>query len=96
VLTSLLTLYAIARVWNLAFWRGPNPAMPAPGDTTHDLPALSGAMLPRLMVAPTLVLVALGMALTVVAGPLFAISDQAAGDLIERGGYVRAVLPEAP
>jgi multicomponent Na+:H+ antiporter subunit D len=96
VLTSLLTLYAIARVWNLAFWRGPDPAMPAPGDTTHDLPALSGALLPRLMVAPTLVLVALGMALTVAAGPLFAISDQAAGDLIERSGYVRAVFGEGP
>ena len=28
--TSLLTLYAVARVWSLAFWRNPHPDMPAP------------------------------------------------------------------
>lgn len=28
--TSLLTLYAVARVWNLAFWRSPHPDMPSP------------------------------------------------------------------
>ncbi|MFI5937387.1 Na+/H+ antiporter subunit D [Actinoplanes sp. NPDC051494] len=84
VLTSLLTLYAIARVWNLAFWRAPDPAMPD----------RSGALLPKLMVAPTLALVVLGMGLTLVAGPLFEISDQAAGFLMERSGYVDAVLGE--
>ena len=82
VLTSLLTLYAIARVWNLAFWRVPNPAMPSP----------DAGRCPPLMVAPTLALVGFGMALTVVAGPLFAIGDQAAGDLLHRDGYARAVL----
>ncbi|GIE95349.1 Na+/H+ antiporter subunit D [Paractinoplanes rishiriensis] len=96
VLTSLLTLYAIARVWNLAFWRRPNPAMPDPAEA--DPPT---SLLPRLMVAPTLVLVALGAGLTVAAGPLYELSDQAAGYLIERSGYVDAVfpqgqLPEAP
>jgi multicomponent Na+:H+ antiporter subunit D len=82
VLTSLLTLYAIARVWNLAFWRSPDPAMPGP----------RSALLPRLMVAPTLVLVVLGMGLTLAAGPLFAITDQAAADLLERTVYVDAVF----
>ncbi|MET0419058.1 MAG: Na+/H+ antiporter subunit D [Actinoplanes sp.] len=83
VLTSLLTLYAIARVWNLAFWRKP---------------ATSGeaSPLPRLMVAPTLALVAFGVGLTVAAGPLFSVSDQAADFLIERTGYVQAVRPEDP
>jgi multicomponent Na+:H+ antiporter subunit D len=83
VLTSLLTLYAIARVWNLAFWRSPDPAMPGPRT----------ALLPRLMVAPTLVLVVLGMGLTLAAGPLFSITDQAAADLLERTVYVEAVFP---
>lgn len=85
VLTSLLTLYAIARVWNLAFWRRPHEAMPSGGDTTTTL-------LPRLMVAPTLVLVALGMGLTLAAGPLYAITDRAADDLRQRTPYVEAVF----
>ncbi|GLY07086.1 Na+/H+ antiporter subunit D [Actinoplanes sp. NBRC 101535] len=84
VLTSLLTLYAIARVWNLAFWRTPHPSMPKtePG----------GTLLPPLMVGPTLALVVLGVGLSVVAGPLFAVGDQSATDLMERAGYVTAVF----
>jgi multicomponent Na+:H+ antiporter subunit D len=85
VLTSLLTLYAIARVWNLAFWRSPHDAMPSGGDPTTTL-------LPRLMVAPTMLLVALGMGLTLAAGPLFAVTDSAADDLLQRTPYVEAVF----
>jgi multicomponent Na+:H+ antiporter subunit D len=84
-LTSLLTLYAIARVWNLAFWRAPDPAMPPPD-------AAEGPLLPRLMVGSTMAMVALGVALTVLAGPLFAVSEQAATDLLGRTAYVSAVL----
>ncbi|WP_250031077.1 Na+/H+ antiporter subunit D [Paractinoplanes maris] len=82
ILTSLLTLYAVARVWNLAFWRTP-PA---------SVPAASRSLLPPLMVAPTMALVVFGVALTVVAGPLFEVGDQAASSLMERAYYVRAVF----
>jgi multicomponent Na+:H+ antiporter subunit D len=51
-------------------------------------------MLPRLMVAPTLALVVLSAGFTVAAGPLFALSGQAATDLLARTPYVEAVLPE--
>ncbi|MEU4793140.1 proton-conducting transporter membrane subunit, partial [Micromonospora tulbaghiae] len=107
LLTSLLTLYAIARVWNLAFWRAPHPDMPEPGDADraartdgaeqpHDGPAPAGAVLPRLMTVSTAALVVLGLALTVVAGPLFDISTDAADDLLRRAPYVEAVFPEGP
>ncbi len=46
------------------------------------------------MVGATLALVAFGVALTVVAGPLFAISADAAAHLRQRTPYVEAVLPE--
>ena len=82
ILTSLLTLYAVARVWNLAFWRTP-PA---------SCPPKSRSLLPPLMVAPTMALVVFGIALTVVAGPLFEVSDQAASSLMERAYYVQAVF----
>ncbi|WP_199514090.1 Na+/H+ antiporter subunit D [Nucisporomicrobium flavum] len=88
VVTSLLTLYAIGRVWNLAFWRTPHASMPADGG------ARAGRALPRLMVGATLALVVLGTGLTVVSGPLFDITSRAATELRERQPYVHAVFAE--
>lgn len=80
--TSLLTLYTVSRVWNVAFWRAPRLA-------TADPPT----RLPTLMVGSTVALVALGVALTVAAGPLYAVTADAAADLAARTSYVRAVFP---
>jgi multicomponent Na+:H+ antiporter subunit D len=80
-LTSLLTLYALARVWNLAFWR-------TPVDEPESAPLRS----PRLMVTPTAALVVAGVALTLAAGPLYALTDTVAADLLARTPYVEAVL----
>jgi multicomponent Na+:H+ antiporter subunit D len=88
VMTSLLTLYAIARVWNLAFWRTPR------AQTSADNGGLPGRALPRLMVGSTLALVVLGTGLTVVAGPLFDFTNRAAADLRDREPYVRADFAE--
>ena len=82
-LTSLLTLYAASRVWNIAFWRAPRLAT---GSPTVRLPAL--------MVGATTALVVFGVALTLAAGPLFRVTADAAADLRARTPYVRAVLPE--
>jgi multicomponent Na+:H+ antiporter subunit D len=81
--TSLLTLYVASRVWNIAFWREPRL------DT--DAPVVR---LPALMVGATVALVGLGLALTLVAGPLFEITTEAADDLRARTPYLRAVLPD--
>ncbi|SDS68282.1 Na+/H+ antiporter subunit D [Actinoplanes derwentensis] len=81
-ITSLLTLYALARVWNLAFWR-----------TASDTPSAAPLRSPRLMITPTAALVIAGTALTLAAGPLYALSDSVAGDLLARTPYVEAVLP---
>ncbi|GIE81829.1 Na+/H+ antiporter subunit D [Actinoplanes philippinensis] len=80
-LTSLLTLYALARVWNLAFWRSP---------ATPDAAPLRS---PRLMVTPTAALVVAGVMITLVAGPLYSLTDTVAEDLLARTPYVEAVLP---
>jgi multicomponent Na+:H+ antiporter subunit D len=87
VVTSLLTLYAIGRVWNLAFWRTPRV------ETPEDDGVVPGRGLPRLMVGATLALVVLGTGLTVVSGPLFDVTSQAATELLDREPYVRAVFP---
>ncbi|WP_250032807.1 Na+/H+ antiporter subunit D [Paractinoplanes maris] len=88
VITSLLTLYAIGRVWNLAFWRTPRP------ETVAADGAASVRVLPRLMVGATLALVVLGTGLTVVSGPLFDVTGQAAQELLDREPYIQAVFPE--
>jgi multicomponent Na+:H+ antiporter subunit D len=88
VVTSLLTLYAIGRVWNLAFWRTPREQEPAAASP------VTGRVLPRLMVGATLALVVLGNGLTVVSGPLFDVTSRAAAELRDREPYVRAVFGE--
>lgn len=81
VITSLLTLYVIVKAWNKAFWQ---PPLQQPAD----------ARMPRGMVGPTSVLVAIGLALTLFAGPLYALTGRAAGDLLVQERYVSAVLPD--
>ncbi len=86
VLTSLLTLYAMAKIWNRAFWR----AGPEPDDRGR---VAQGTRMPTGMVLTAGVIVALGIGLTVIAGPLYGYTQRAATDLLIPGGYVSAVLP---
>jgi multicomponent Na+:H+ antiporter subunit D len=145
VVTSLLTLLAVARIWTRAFWRSPNQspvedtAAAAAADATlrrrpegngaasgdgggtadggsrtalqdawrrhtavataaePDLPPAAGAVralrpLPRTMVGATTALVALTVALTGLAGPLYGLADRAATDLIDRTPYTTSVF----
>jgi multicomponent Na+:H+ antiporter subunit D len=80
VVTSLLTLYALIKAWNKAFWQ--TPPVPLP-DTK----------LPAGMTLPAAALVVLGVALTLGAGPLYSYAERAAASLTERTPYIDAVLP---
>lgn len=129
--TSLLTLYVMAKIWNLAFWRAEPPGQTAYGtvletaddsddddpDTGPDripgtgdegvAPAPAGQAVaatlqgravtttvrpPRAMTAATAGAVLLGLAFTVLAGPLTAFTDRSAAELIARRPYVEEVL----
>ncbi len=87
-LTSLLTLYAVVRIWGRAFWGRSEAGL------TGDGPLRGGhhGALPVGLVVPTASLVAVGLGLTVVAGPLFALTSRAALDLTLRTPYLIAVL----
>ncbi|MFE3292051.1 Na+/H+ antiporter subunit D [Rhodococcus sp. NPDC059234] len=103
--TSLLTLYVVARVWTKAFWRARADAPEgeladvspsalideSEEDIAFDDRADVGRM-PALMLAPTIALVAVGIALTVFAGQIIDITDRAAVDLQDRSIYIDAVL----
>ncbi|WP_139977888.1 Na+/H+ antiporter subunit D [Nocardioides litoris] len=143
-LVSLLTLYAVAKTWSLAFWRSPQEAhamaqeladadaegaeagtrpgrrrqvrMHAASYHAGDL-AQAGSILdddspdrdlhqrieadglpprlPWLMTVPATALVAVSVALTVVAGPLYGFTGRAADDLVARTPYLEAVAEAA-
>ena len=82
IITSILTLYAVTRVWNMAFWqKAPEP--------------LPERDCPRGMVVAAGTLVALSLMLTVIANPLRTFTDATASELRARAPYTAAVLPEA-
>ncbi|WP_430647527.1 Na+/H+ antiporter subunit D [Agromyces sp. GXS1127] len=98
--TSLVTLYALARFWNLAFWR---PKAELEGyrsrliDSVQEAPGatvVATRTTPVLMLAATASLVVLTVALTVFAGPLFDLSSRAAENLRDASVYVSLVFPE--
>ncbi len=117
VVTSLLTLLVMARVWNRAFWRSPEdvedpdplllagtsdgpsataaqrvPPRSGNEDTGTILATKSAPLLPRPMTGATIGLVTLGLGLTFLAGPLYTLTDSAAGQMLERSPYIEAVL----
>ena len=103
VLTSLLTLYVVARVWTKAFWRSREDAPEghlsgaAPSvllDEPEDIQFVDRDHVGRMpvgMLAPTGALIAVGLTLTVMAGPIFAYSGRAADEVLDRGQYISAV-----
>ncbi|WP_137145861.1 Na+/H+ antiporter subunit D [Mycolicibacterium sp. CR10] len=107
VITSLLTLYVVTRVWTKAFWRSREDAPEghmsgsAPSallDNTEESMDIELAdrddvgRMPIGMLVPTGALIAVGLALTVLAGPIFAYSERAAYEVVDRGQYIAAVL----
>lgn len=102
IVTTLLTLYAIAKAWNRAFWHPVDEDarldQPATGSLHHGAaaattsPEMTALHLPRGMALPTIALVGFSVFLTVAAGPLFGIADRAAAELLEQTPYIEAVL----
>ncbi len=84
---GLLTLFSMTKIWNEVFWkRGeerPNP--PDPGRIAWTL-----YLLPVSTLALLTVIIGLG------GQALFVLADRAAGELLDRDAYIRAVLGDAP
>ena len=100
-LVALLTLYALARAWNMTFWRDveevanyehPLPVLETVGVPTEVKPARS---IPRIMVGATAAMVALSVALTVFAAPLYDLSARAGDNITGPGYYITTVFTGA-
>jgi multicomponent Na+:H+ antiporter subunit D len=93
ILASLLTLYALTKVWVRAFWGTPRPAL-ADADPDDEL-EVGTARTPWPMYATTAGLVVVSLSIAVFAGPLSAVTGRAGVDLVERDTYRVAVLGSA-
>jgi multicomponent Na+:H+ antiporter subunit D len=85
LLVSLLTLFAMIRIWGGAFWSPSEEVPPRPVRENR-----AGG--PFLMVAPTVALVVGSLAVAAAAGPIYAFSERAAHDLLDRQSYIVEVL----
>ena len=99
-ITSLITLYALMRFWNMAFWRGRNELIGYESALLGSVQeAPEGATLvatrttPVLMVVATTTLVVVTLLLTVFAGPIYELADRAAANLTDPDTYVSLVFP---
>ncbi|MFP5022894.1 Na+/H+ antiporter subunit D [Pseudonocardia phyllosphaerae] len=94
VLASLLTLYAVARVWVRVFWG--TPKEPLPDDDPDDELVVGTARSARGMYWAASSLVAVSVLIALAAGPLSTITARAGEDLLGRDGYRVAVLGPLP
>ena len=81
IISSLLTLYAVSRAWNMAFWQTapePLPAKPIPWGMTGSAAWLVGVSL----------------FISLWAGPINQFTEGAAVELKARSPYIVSVLPE--
>lgn len=97
-LVSLLTLYALARTWNMVFWRdidevadydNPLRVLTTVGVSTE---VKSTRSIPRIMVGATVGMVGMSVALSVFAGPLYTVSSRAGENIDGPQYYVTTVF----
>ncbi len=99
-ITSLITLYALTRFWNMAFWRGrgelegyESVLLGSVQEAPEGATVTATRTTPVMMVAATTTLVIVTVLLTVFAGPIFEFADRAAANLIDPAVYVSLVFP---
>lgn len=91
LVTSLLTLLAMAKVWNRAFWRGVPDAV---AGSPEQAPRARGRGMPRSMVVTAGLLVLMSLVLSLFGGPLYDYTLRAADDLLAlRYLTVQGVIP---
>lgn len=95
LLAAVATLLAAQRLWVMLCWGAPmtvhRPDSPATGRGQRTrLP--DDVRIPWSLTLPGAVLLAASLSLFVLAGPAFAVADQAAASLLDVAAYARAVL----
>lgn len=89
MVSSMCTLFAMARIWSEAFWREHKTAH-------NNEPPLPPQPRAWMLTLPTAGLLIAGVALGIFAQPAWNLCERAAQVMLDRDGYVRAVLGDAP
>lgn len=99
-ITSLITLYALTRFWNMAFWRGrdelegyESALLGSVQEAPEGATVTATRTTPVMMVAATSALLVVTLCLTVFAGPIFELTSRAAENLSDPNFYVSMVFP---
>lgn len=91
LVTSLLTLYTMGKVWALAFWRSRSASAPQPAGVPEiDLKLRPGSL--STLAVPVVALATISVIIGLWAEPLMALSGEAAVGLLDPRGYISAVL----
>ncbi|WP_300266324.1 Na+/H+ antiporter subunit D [Microbacterium sp.] len=102
ILTSLLTLYALMRAWNLAFWREEEDATETDTRVSYlgNAPAADEHQerrrIPKIMTVATGGMVGVTLLLTIFAGPLYALCDRIGASLLQPVNLVQLEEEVAP
>jgi multicomponent Na+:H+ antiporter subunit D len=89
LVVSVLTLFSMTKIWANAFW-GPADEPAGPGTGAAATPVGRGGH--ALMTVATAALIVLSILVAVYAGPLYALSERTAQDLLDPRIYVETVL----
>jgi multicomponent Na+:H+ antiporter subunit D len=88
IVTSLLTLYALMRAWNLSFWREEDDSAETEARISYLGASPAGVeterrAIPKIMTAATTGMVVITVALTVFAGPLYEVCTRIGASLLD-------------
>jgi multicomponent Na+:H+ antiporter subunit D len=93
LVVGLLTLYSMTKIWTEAFWKPLPPERV--GDASRAF-AVAGRRRLILLVAPSVALALMTLAIGLYAEPFFDIAQRSAEQLLDADGYIMAVLGRRP
>jgi multicomponent Na+:H+ antiporter subunit D len=80
LVTGLLTIYSMTKIWGEAFWK------------PHPDGAVAETTAPRAMVVPIAALAACTVVIGLFAQPFLAVAERSAAELLDPAAYIAAVL----
>lgn len=92
-LVGMLTLFSMTKIWNEVFWKDPPVSENSDTVDRNDFPGFYYLVWSLI---PIVALVVLTLAIGLVTGPFLALIENAAEQLMNPAGYIRAVLGGSP
>jgi multicomponent Na+:H+ antiporter subunit D len=89
LVVSILTLFSMTKIWSEAFWKKAPYRPPISPEQVRQ--AFPSANVTAALMLPIALIAVLMVVMGVWAGPLFALSEQAANQLLNPDAYIQAV-----